>query len=219
MIVDLAFSPLSILFFLGSCLSVFAGFAVLIFAKVTKREKLGRVVRMAMLAGAGVYVALLLGVSLFSKEYVLGRGAEKHYCEVDCHIAYSVTDVRQVKTMAEGGAKTAQGMFYVVTVRTRFDETTINPNRGNGVLHPNPRDVYALDEQGHHYAPLTAGAAALLEKPLRPGEWYDTQILFDLPVGAREPRLFIENASWENHLLIGHENSPLHKKAYFSLRG
>ena len=212
-------APLVVLSFLGTCFLLGLAAVVFFYGWIARKpRRAGQALGAAVIIG-GLYITLLVGAALASRERTLGPAEWKYFCEVDCHIAYSVTNVRQAKTIGEGGAaKTALGTFYLVTIRTRFDEATIGPQRGKGVLYANPREVYALDEQGHIYTPLTPDLAELLRKPLRPGESYDTQALFDLPSDVREPRLFIKNAGWENYLLIGHENSPLHKKAYFALR-
>jgi hypothetical protein len=52
---------------------------------------------------------------------------------------------------------------------------------------------------------------------LIPGQSYTTELRFDLPKDAREPRLLVTSTGWEEHLLIGDERSPLHKKTWFRL--
>ena len=66
----------------------------------------------ALLAG---YCLLLAVFSHFSDDRTVARGEEKFFCELDCHIAYSVQNVERVKTI---GDTTANGEFCVVTVRT-----------------------------------------------------------------------------------------------------
>ena len=46
--------------------------------------------------------SLSLIYSFASSEKVLARGVEKHFCEIDCHLAYSVTDFRDTKVLGEG---------------------------------------------------------------------------------------------------------------------
>jgi hypothetical protein len=53
--------------------------------------------------------------------------------------------------------------------------------------------------------------------PLRPGESYTTTLGFDLPAEAKPSTLLINEGEWETHLVIGHENSPLHRKTRFQL--
>ena len=56
-----------------------------------------------------------------------------------------------------------------------------------------------------------------LATPLRPGESYTTEVAFDLPADAKPATLLVNEAAWETHLVIGHENSPLHNKIRFQL--
>jgi hypothetical protein len=51
----------------------------------------------------------------------------------------------------------------------------------------------------------------------RPGESYQTTLVFDLPEGVQNPRLLLTDPWPVNRLLIGHENSFFHKKVYFRL--
>jgi hypothetical protein len=84
----------------------------------------------ALAAAGAVYVAAILGVALTSKQKIIALGGEKHICEIDCHIAYSVLGVERAPVLGSGAAQArAEGEFYVVTVRTRFDETTVSSQR------------------------------------------------------------------------------------------
>jgi hypothetical protein len=174
-----------------------------------------------------VYGGLLLVFALASTERVLARGAEKHFCEIDCHLAYSVADVRLARTLGPAARPaTARGVFYVVTVKTRFDEQTIAPWRGNQPLMPNSRVATVLDADGREYEVAPAGRRALeltegtgmpFKTPLRPGESYTTELVFDLPADVRAPRLLIREGATVTRFIIGHENSPLHAKTEFEL--
>ena len=208
MIADLQMAPVSILFFLGTCMAVVAGFAVLTHAALSGKRRRARRTAWALGGGLAFYAALLLGASLFSQERVLGRGVEKYYCEVDCHLAYSVQAVRE------------NGGMLTVELRTRFDETTTSLRRPkDATLTPNARRVYLVDGDGNHYQPsagMTPGSMSL-DHPLLPGESYQTVFIFPMPRARTGAKLMVENAEWPNRLLIGHENSPLHGKSYFAL--
>ena len=182
----------------------------------------------ALFAGivvGGLYAGTLLAFSWSSEEKVLKAGQQKYFCEIDCHVAYTITDVTTAQTLGEGANQAAAaGTFYVVTVRTWFDEDTISPRRPRDFpLYPNPRQVYASDEQGRRFGTSLAGQKALvgstvpLTHPLKPGESYTTQLVFDLPEGVARPRLLIGDWFPLNAFLIGHENSIGHKKIYFAL--
>ncbi|HWQ03395.1 MAG TPA: hypothetical protein VNL38_02850 [Candidatus Nitrosotenuis sp.] len=176
------------------------------------------------LIGAG-YLLLVLAFSFASKESVLAAGDWKYFCELDCHTAYTVTEVRQAKTLGSGEqAVTASGTFYVVTLKAWFDPNTISPRRGDFPLFPNARSVLVLDAQRRRFGPSLAGQRALetpaarlvpLAQSLRPGDSYETTFVFDLPADARHPRLLLTDPSPVNRVLIGHENSLFHKKVYF----
>ena len=219
-------APLGVLMFLGTGFLMFLAGAFLIYSLIVR--KFGRV-RLAVLAGlliAGVYLAIVLVFSFSSNEKVLARGEEKHFCEIDCHLAYSIVDVRRTKTIGTApNQATAGGLFAIVTVKTRFDETTISPRRGDALLTPNSRVVTVIDDQGRSYGPSAVGQNILeqsalsppLTTALRPGESYTTTLVFDLPAETRNPTLLVHEGEWVTHLIIGHENSPLHKKTKFQL--
>ena len=176
------------------------------------------------------YSGALFAASIGSREWSLKPGSEKYFCEFDCHLAYAVTGVRQAPSIGPESAKlAARGTFYIVSVRTRFDETTISPHRGNGPLDPSPRQVTLVDAAGNSYAPSEDALSALqktgvtstpIMEALRPGESYISIFVFDLPANARIPRLLIETTpGWPDFVLIGGEESLFHKKVYLQLPG
>jgi len=203
-------APVGVLAFLGTAL-VFAFIGVfLIYSLALRKFGRARVGVIAMLVIGGLYLGLLLVFAFSSSEKVLARGGEKHFCEVDCHLAYSVVDTKQTKTVGNAPVA-ANGIFTAVTIKTRFDETTINPTRGNGLLYPNSRVLTVIDDQGREYLPSadgqrvldnTGGAGTPLPAPLRPGESYTTTVVFDLPPDARNPTLLIKEGEWVTHLVI-----------------
>jgi hypothetical protein len=182
---------------------------------------------LVLFAGYGI---VLLTASATSREWSLAPGEEKYFCEIDCHLAYSVVGVEQMKTTAGASQQVAGGTLYIVNVRTRFDEHTISANRGNGPLTPSPREVRLVDDQGREYA-LASEAQSTLEnslgsrwtpmtQPLRPGESYQTPLVFNIPAGASGLKLLITSPtepSWLGRVLIGDEGSVLHKKVYLRL--
>ena len=218
-------APIGVLALLGAGFLLFVAALVLIQSLVVRRHGRAKFVLLAMLLIASAYLAAILIFSLASHEKVLARGQEKHFCEIDCHLAYSVINARQSKTLGNPPA-TAQGTYTIVTIKIRFDETTISPRRGDGLLYPNSRVLTLVDDRGHKYARSNEGQRALdttqisdpsLATPLRPGESYTTEIVFDLPADAKASTLLINEGEWETHLVIGHENSPLHRQTRFQL--
>jgi len=220
-------APLGVLALLGTGFLLLLAVPVLIYSLVQKNSALTRIVIIAAAGIAGLYLGVAVIFSLVSSERVLARGQEKHFCEIDCHLAYSLSETKQTKTIGTASAQaTANGMFSLVTIKTRFDETTTGLNRGDGELYPNSRVLTLLDDQGRKYTPSAAGQKALetfgnsgtpLTAPLRPGQSYTTTVAFDLPADARNPTLLINEGEWITHLVIGHENSLLHKKTLFQL--
>jgi hypothetical protein len=165
-------------------------------------------------------------VSLTSHEKLLAPGERKYFCEIDCHIAYSIVGVDEASALGDELHQTpAVGRFVIVRLKTWFDPSTISPHRGNGELAPNPRHVLLLDDAGNEIPPsaqatLTRlrGTTRPLSQPLRPGESYFTDFIFDVPANVHNPRLFVgDNFGMPDRLLIGHENSYLHKKIYLAL--
>lgn len=195
---------------------------------VIKGELAGaKVVVSAIALVAAIYIGFLLLFSFTSKESVLARGLEKHFCELDCHLAYSILDLQEIKTIGNGpNRSTAAGLYHIVTIQTRFDGETTSANRGDGTLTPNSRLATVLDSQGRKYWPSESGATALAqtEDPgtpftvaLRPGQTYTTKLVFDLPADVSNPTLLLNEGEWLTRFIIGHENSPLHKKTRFQL--
>jgi hypothetical protein len=220
-------APIGALLFLGTALLIFLLALVLIFSLITKRFSLTKFSAWGVVVVVAFYLSLLLIFSWSSSEQVLARGQEKHFCEIDCHLAYSILDSQATKTLGTvPNQLTAAGLFRVITVKTRFDETTISPTRGNALLYPNSRALAVIDADGKQYF-SAAEAEHLLQAlnqagmafttPLRPGESYQTTVVFDLPVDIQNPTLLIHEGGAETHFMIGHENSLLHKKTRFQI--
>jgi|HubBroStandDraft_1064217.scaffolds.fasta_scaffold31499_2 hypothetical protein len=179
---------------------------------------------------AAGYSGALFAASLGSQEWNLEPGAEKYFCEIDCHIAYAVVGAAKARTIGpDAGKIAARGTFYIVSVRTRFDEATISPRRGDSPLEPGPRRVTLVDAAGNSYGASETALLALektgvastpITQALRPGESYVSIFVFELPSGARDPRLLIANPPvWPERIFIGGEGSLLHKRVYLRLPG
>lgn len=170
------------------------------------------------------YIGVLLAFSGFSREHTLRPGEEKYFCELDCHLAYSVQNVQRAKQI---GDTVANGEFYVVTVRSRFDETTTAPWRPRDVpVTPDPLGFALVDAQGDAIGVSASGQKAWeaahgvspsLLRPLRPGESTEATMVFDAAPAMRNPRLLASFGVFPTQVLIGDENSLLHKKTYFAL--
>jgi hypothetical protein len=157
-------SPFALLAFMGTGLSLFLLFLGLLFALATRRPVLAKWLVAAALAGGGAYLGALLFFSFTSREENLHKGDLKYFCEIDCHLAYSLEEASRTKVLGvPPQTAAAGGTFSVVTVKTWFDPRTIASFRGNGPLTPNPRAVFLVDESGRRYGVSPAGQKALEE--------------------------------------------------------
>jgi hypothetical protein len=221
------FAPVVVLFFLGTIFTIGICFLVLLYAAVRRSVFFAKLGGGAILAIAAVYFLLLTGVSFASSEEVLPAGSWKYFCEIDCHIAYSLIGAQTTDALGpELQQVSAHGKFVVLRVKTWFDERTISAHRGNGPLTPNSRRILLVDDAGRRFAPSPEGQATVghptsnstpLTQPLRPGESYMTDFVFDVARNAQKLRLLITEDDPETRLVIGHENSLLHKKIYFAV--
>ena len=199
------------------------GLAVSAIADALRGRPLG-VRRLALAAGgwAVVYAAILIAVSLASRERVLGWDADKKFCGfyLDCHSQIAVTGVEILGSL--GGVR-PEGRFHVIALRIRSDAIVARMR-----LH-DPR-LTVTDAAGRRFDRSARGEAALAAArgPLRPltdevgpGESYATAVVFDIPADAREPRLGATQGWWADRLveflLIGDEDSFLHARTSFRL--
>ena len=201
-------APLMFLVFLGTAAALAVVFLTAAAAAACRRWTLAKIAVGAGFLLALLYAAGLLALSLRSEEKTLALRDRKYFCEVDCHLAYSIEDVRVVAAPS--------GNRWLVRLRAWFDRNTIASFRGDAPLGPNPRIAYVLDERGARYD-VPAAALALIERPLRPGEAAEADIAITLPAAAHRPRLFVGDPPGLERLVPGHENSPAHAKIYFAL--
>ncbi|MGB7210010.1 MAG: hypothetical protein WBD27_15225 [Pyrinomonadaceae bacterium] len=164
------------------------------------------------------YFALLLGVSFLSEEKTLELNEPKAYCGfyLDCHMHTAVKRVRTAKTI---GNKTAKGEFHIVTVEVFSDAVRATL----GLL---TVDAHVVDAGNRTYT-RDMGAETQLapqpdfEKQIGPEESFEKEIVFDLPVNVKEPRLDLREGigidSIIESFLIGDEDSIFHKRNYFKL--
>jgi hypothetical protein len=210
-------APIVLLAFLGAGFLVFGLAVAAAVSGAAQREGLARRLGGAAGAVAAAYAVLLFGASVASGDRTLPVGDRKVFCEIDCHLAYSIASA----------SVPAPGRL-AVSLRAWFDPSTTAAFRGNAPLTPGPRAIYLVDAAGRRLAPSPAatrawearhGPSAPLDQPLRPGEESTTTFVFELPPDFRSPRLFVGDPPGVESALIGHENSPGHGKAYFALPG
>jgi len=200
-------NPFALLAFLGAVLGGGALLVTYVVARITRRAPLAKGALILGGIGAGAYLLLFVVASIASRDRVLAPGEEKHICEVDCHLAYSVAGVK-TEPGPSGGTR------YTVTVKVRFDEATISRHRPRDAsLSPNSRFVALVDAAGNSYPGSTEG----LKRRLIPGESYATDITFDVPSGVAVLHLVLRNNDFETQFVIGHENSFGHGTTTFAL--
>jgi len=200
-------NPFALLGFLGAVLGGGALVVAYLVARVAGRGPLANRVLAVGGIGAGAYLLCFAVADLTSRDRVLAPGEEKHICEIDCHLAYSVVGAK-MESNPTGGTR------YTVTVKVRFDEATISSRRPKDApLSPNSRYVALLDSAGNYYP----GSTESLRRRLIPGESYTTDIAFDLPAAMTNVQLVLRNADFETRFVIGHENSVGHGQTTFAL--
>jgi hypothetical protein len=221
------FAPVVVMAFLGTGLCVGLCLIAVLYGVLGKSRTfvLGGIA--AGLAVVMMYGAMLLGLSLFSSETDLPRGAWKYFCEIDCHIAYAVGSVQIARSVGpESRPIGTNGKFVIVQLKSWFDPSTTSPYRGDAPLTPNGRRAVLLDGAGRKFAEFSntesvLAAAGLQSSPLRtalrPGETAVSHLVFEIPVDSGGLRLLLTSADEEGFLIWGDENSPFHKKAYFLL--
>ncbi len=203
-------APLAVLGFLSAFGGLFLAVVSVLIFWFARKPRFARMAAVAIATGGVIYFALLLGFSAGSRSKTLSLGQEKYFCEIDCHLAYAVVDV---KTEAN-----ADSTNYLVTLRTRFDGTTTSPNRPKDApLTPSPREVRLVDGAGHSYTAESVTGTPLMTA-LNPAESYTTQLKFRVPKSIGGLRLLLNTTpGWPDHVVIEDENSWLHKKTYFAL--
>lgn len=220
-------APIVVLLFLGAVFLTGVSFLFLLYGAARRSKRYARIGGGAALTIVACYMLLLCGVSLASSEKALPAGGWKYFCEIDCHIGYSISGVETAGAIGPEMRQTsAHGQFVIVRLKVWFDEHTVSPNRGDAPLTPNPRRVVLVDADGRTYAQSSEGEAELarvkgnsgpLRQPLRPGQSFAKELVFDVAKDAHGLRLLITEDDPETVLIIGHENSLLHRKIYLSL--
>ncbi|MFI5206705.1 MAG: hypothetical protein ACHQU8_04420 [Gemmatimonadales bacterium] len=190
------------LFLLGSVLGVMglllgAGF----FAITGARARAG----FAALAAAvwiATYAVLLVVSGMASREEVLRPGDTKYFCGffLDCHIGVAVDGTR------DSG-------HHVITLR-------FSSSARRATLSPYEVQVEVIGSDGGRYAARPDGRS-VLERAIGPGGSYSVDVSYDLPPGVRADRLLVSQGVGIDRILdglvIGNENSFLHKRTYLAI--
>lgn len=213
------YAHLVALAFLGTAAAIGAGIVLTVYFWQTGRPRHARICASVVGGIAVSYTLIGVGASVTSDELDLQRGQRKYICEVDCHLSYSVTDVQKSQTVLDGDKPTStDGIFWTVTVAVLFDKETISKRRPLTMpLSPDPRMILAVDEYGRVYRDFISVPRDPWARALRPGESFTFDLIFDFPSDVRAPRLLLTTDTFVDPFLIGHEQSLLHKKIWFTL--
>lgn len=189
---------------------------------VVARRRPARATLRIIAAACGVYVAILLVGGIASKERRLPLGAMK--CSDDWCVA--VLGAARPASLGSAEQKVApvNGHFIVVNVR-------VFNNARRAAMRASTAGIYLFDSLGNRYAPSARGQAALeqsdggqlpMNARLGPGEWFDSQFVFDVPGAAEGLRVLVGEgvagkAAWINRIVPFDENSWLHQKTVYPL--
>lgn len=195
-----------------------AAAVLLVISYLTGKTWLTKFTLGSMAVWFAFYIVMLVGFSIFSSEKTLGANEPKEFCGfyLDCHMHTAVTGVRTIKTM---GDKTANGEFYIVRVKVFSDakQATLGLITVDAHVVAAGSRIYTRDME----AEAQLSPQPPFEKKISPVESFEKEIVFDLPPDVQDPRLDIREGYGIDHaieaVLIGDEDSLLHKRSYFGL--
>src|SRR4051812_43277743 len=95
-------APLGALALFGTAFLMGLSVLVLLQSLIARHRGRVKIVLLTMLGVGGLYLATMLAFSFVSRDRVLPRGEEKHFCELDCHLAYSILNTATTKTFSNG---------------------------------------------------------------------------------------------------------------------
>lgn len=197
---------ISDLAFILSFILIAVGLLGLLAAAVMRRWMLAKRLAFGLAFFACLYVLVLVGVSLLSPQRVLGM------YEVRCFDDWC-TAVEQVEKLPAIGSLDAKGDFYLVTLQVSSRAQHIAQRALDAA-------VYVLDERGMRYDPSIEGQRALestgkaglpLNSWLEAGASFTHTAVFDLPPDATHPGLVISHGAFPGLIIIGDDQSFLHK--------
>ena len=177
-------------------------------------------------AAGALYGAALLALSFTSRARVLDHAQEKYFCDLDCHLAYCVTDVSFTDTLANAALPPPRGRYCLVTVRARFDPTTTAPWRPRDVpVFPSPLELQLVDAGGRTLGVAAdaqraleraAAAGSSLARPLLPGASATSRFVFDLPEDFHPGLILLRNSEWFRRWALADESSWGHARTFWS---
>ena len=108
-------APAAALGFLAACSGTLLSLCALAVAAFIRKRQVAQLTLLILASGAFVYFGLLFGFSFGSHDQLLAQGREKYFCEIDCHLAYSVLQVQTEPSTAS--------THYVVAKETKLLRT------------------------------------------------------------------------------------------------
>jgi hypothetical protein len=175
--------------------------------------------RVALALGGflALYAGVLLSVSLLSPQHTLAMHHER------CFDDWCLSVERVVEQPTVGASPmivAARGEFTLVTVRVSSRAKAIT-QRALDV------QVSLLDESHRRYDPSPSGQQALdaiggggqpLSSEVAPGGSFNRTVVFDLPTGSSHLALVVTHGLFPDLLVIGSEQSFLHKPTIIELQ-
>jgi hypothetical protein len=217
---------MGVLLMLATLLAAGAALVAAIAAGYFHVPALARAAQIGLLTWGTAYTALLVSTSLKSREHVLAPGEIKRFCGfyLDCHMGAGVVDVRRAATLgAPPNEVRAAGEFYVVTVKVTSDarRATLRLADPTATIVDRAGRVYHRSTLGERALANAIGPAIPLNYPVSGDSHFTTPVVFDLPRDVTEPKLLLTDtpglARAVEGVLIGDEDSFLHKRTYFAL--
>jgi hypothetical protein len=215
----------TLLFLLMALALVLLAGAAIASLLANRRRFAGRMA-LGLLGIEATYVALVVSVSLSHPGAVLPRGERLAFTGfyVDPHLQIAIADVRFAESLGSGAARReARGTFAIVTVE-------LSSTARGAMQKPNALSIALTDDSGLLLSRDLAAEQALasetgelgaLEREIAPHRSYTRAVVFDVPRGARAPRLLaIEGLEIDHFLelwIVGDDDALGHRRTTLSL--
>jgi hypothetical protein len=208
------FDLLLILVFLGSLLAILA----LGYFSLRQQWSRARRVLTGLLSVLVIYTVILLTVSLLSPQRVFAMHQKR--CFDDWCISVEQV-VQQSSVGVAPQTARAQGTFYLVTVQVSSQARGISQRALDVqayLLDANNRR-FDLSPVGQRALDSSGGGGLPLNSLLAPEGSFTRALVFDVPAGASSLSLAVTHGLFPDVLVIGSEQSFLHKPTIIQFRG
>lgn len=200
--------------FLGAVALLFGALCVLLILTARRRWRGVRRLASGMTVFLAIYAAALLLASLLSHDRLLNLNQRRcfdDWCEA----------VAGVQRATPDGAIATDGDLLIVNLRVSSQARRITQR-------PSNPHIWIEDAQGQRYEVSPGGQAAWerahgasrpVDDRIGPGESFTTPLVFAVPPLTASPAFIItEGPGWIDRLIIGSEDSPLHKRTKVPLQ-